>query len=354
MPMIFDELSDAHVRDRVAQHGTTDLSDFLKRSSYPLAMVYRSFGAFSDDNPTVGGNLWPTSWTHRLREAGLIDAPETPDPTETSLLLRAHRLMHVGDMVRAQAYEMVADPHGLAYDDMDPMLQCATRMMLGLLLTPSPIYDRAPGDLDARCDVDDIDGLLAVIRSYPQFHRELTNLFAASTLQHKYHYAAIDEPFGHGMLRYHATYQPIELVVALDESPLSTALSTTISAVPTLLNHGQVCLGVADLQTRQVGANSPASQAAKPTRAITPLMLSWAPPETEDWESLLARVQAHTAAGLAIIGAVRPPNLTTSGYLMLGPMRYRSFHEGEVPELHFALEKPMPTSLVSDWLSCGC
>ncbi|MBN9644900.1 hypothetical protein ACFSSC_07120 [Corynebacterium mendelii] len=356
--MIFDEKTDHHLYERVSEVGTTDLASFTRVSFYPLPMIYRSFGhigsaPLGEDSVEV---LPPCSWTERLRQAGLAEPSSDTTGGEKFLLDRAHRFLHVDDEVRAQRYLRIANPLGPFVQDMDAPHLTAARMLVGLLTIDCPCPQPSAGvnPIGPVGDTSLADALYA-IRRYPAFYQELKQLLAASTRTHRHHFAALPRELGASMLRYHATYQPIELYCALSGAPLDEMVAiSNKKQEPVYFDSERILLGMANLQMNR--ATDEQGRKLRYTRAITPRMMAWYPPVPGADPVIADYVARHRDLGIRLVAAVRPPNLSSNGFMLLGPISVKSVvtTDDERPEYTFTLDKSMPTDLVSDWLSCGC
>lgn len=175
--------------------GTTDLRAFLDESGFDIVDVYKSNGS---------------SWTRYLRDAGLLPQPSDHSSVEKMLLSRIPAFLHVNDHARAEAYRRILNDSSLDTRKLTHADRLYARMLIFNVWGPS--IKQSPAS-----EAEAVD----ILRSYPQFVSELTQVLNLVEDSSRIVPALLDEAIGQGVLYTHASYSLGELIAVLDNQPLS-------------------------------------------------------------------------------------------------------------------------------------
>lgn len=309
------------VRALAQQEATTDLASFLENTGLALEDIYR--------NRKDGG------WTRILRSQALLPSPELRDDDEDFLLGRIRSFLHVNDALRARSYVEIASPNGPSYDSMSLTEQKFARMLV------TNIWANQTG-VQRPLTVDDA---LSIIRRFPAFHSELSQVFEYRLDQARISPSSVSGP-GAGVLFTHADYSTAELTAALRTAPLPKLLH--------LPREGVAYIKEADVDLFFVTLVKDESDFSETTRyadfPISRDLFQWESQSTttlssKDGQRYIHHLENDHTLYLCVRNTRQNSIGVANAFTLLGDVSHVS-HKGEKPiRFEWKLHRPMPAQL---------
>lgn len=304
----------------ISNEKTTDLSLFLRNTGVPLEDIYRPAD---------------TSWAVLLREVGLLDHNTADPKTEKKLIKRLRGFTHINDPLRAETYARLASPDDPAYDALSAQDKAFARMLC--LMFWSNNQANTPASFGTG---------LEILRQFPVIAWELEQIVNYQSGSSRRIPGSLPASIGHGALYTHADYARAELVGALSEEPLPSAINLFREGVK-YYEESQLDLFLVTLDKDDESFSSTTSYKDYP---LTPDRFHW---ESQSGTTLSSatgqRYLNHEEVGSEILLAVRPGKLNSIGatapFTLLGTVDYLN-HRGEKPiQIEWKLNRAMPREL---------
>ncbi|AZA13281.1 hypothetical protein ACFPVT_00900 [Corynebacterium choanae] len=334
--------------DLLTHHPTADLSTFVQHTSITLADLYRAPGVIA---PTATPEEYPdsfTSWRYRCGLASPVDADMV---TQTFLLRRLRRLLHIDDGQRAAMYASLLGSTQLAASLSQSQMRAAA-MLVGLIFSEEPHeYDNVayPGTIDAA---------LAMLRSQPDVVAEATSLLSLLPVMNAQPETTEPAPVAAAPswcgLTLHAHYTAAELYSAISSTP-----QVSLAHWPETINyfeHEQSTVGMIvttiDPEAGQLAGNG------RVATAISQHQCSLDLGQCVTADTRLGRALADdlTTAPTLLLAAGKPGTVETPSaeYEMLGTITL--VESGSVDDAIYTVQvtHPLPQHVCRRWLSCGC
>lgn len=304
----------------ISNEKTTDLGKFLRNTGVAVEDIYRSAD---------------TSWAVLLREVGLLE-PNTADPAlEKRLIKRLRSFIHVNDPIRAEAYTRLTDPEGPDYESLSAQDQAFSRMLC--LMFWSNVKENVPSSF--------ADGI-NTLRKCPVIFWELNQLLQYRVNSSRRIPGPVPSSAGHRVLYTHAEYARAELVGAISDEALPSAINLFREGVK-YYEEANLDLFLVTLDKNDDSFSSTTSYQDYP---ITPDRFHWESQSSTTLSSATGqRYIHHQELESEILLAVRLGKLNSIGatapYTLLGTIDYLA-HRGEKPiQLEWKLKRAMPRDL---------
>lgn len=276
-----------------------------------------------------------TSWAVLLREVGLLE-PNTADPAlEKRLIKRLRSFIHVNDPIRAEAYTRLTDPEGPDYESLSAQDQAFSRMLC--LMFWSNVKENVPSSF--------ADGI-NTLRKCPVIFWELNQLLQYRVNSSRRIPGPVPSSAGHRVLYTHAEYARAELVGAISDEALPSAINLFREGVK-YYEEANLDLFLVTLDKNDDSFSSTTSYQDYP---ITPDRFHWESQSSTTLSSATGqRYIHHQELESEILLAVRLGKLNSIGatapYTLLGTIDYLA-HRGEKPiQLEWKLKRAMPRDL---------